>query len=696
MTNQIYIDHITNQFKQGTPVLFTGAGFSLDAFNCMSGDVHVPTVGSLSKSIWKLCFPDDKYDDETTLQDLYETALNTNPKGLQRLLEPMLRVNSQSLPDWYQTIFLMPWSRYYTLNIDNIEDAIPEKFQIPFALKITSGTTNESHVTREKAQYYLDVIHLNGTIDDLPYKVTFSMTQFAQRIARRDPNYMRLAAELLSRPFVFIGTTLNESPLWQHIELRKQEQLRGSRELRPRSYLVTPTLSPAKRALLAEYNIVWLEMSGEEFAKKILSNIRSQVSSGFEILHNRDNPAAISSFTAVSDLIQGDDKKTDYLIGQEPIWVDIKFNRVIARDSDEGILKKAKDVLKIQGDIKGLIAITGTAGAGKSSSLMQLAYKLSVSGYKIGWIDRDMNVVIRDVIGGMLSDEAPDALFIDDVDIFGSDVSSWLSTIMFNDNYPLVVVALRSSKIDGTLNKSFFRDKKVAYIEKTMPLLSEPDIGKLIDVLTREQRLGALKNKERQEQEFMFRKYSGRQLLVAMYSATSGDDFEDKIKSELLELENNQQFIYALISTASFYRHPLKREDIIIAAGDRVENSLNSLGTLLSRHLVVELPGDQKWIKSRHRLIAEIVSRELQTHGLLKDVIHGLLLVAATKGTSEKVGNYKRMLITFLNNKLLSRLLGYEQAKAIYGSLENLFSNDYHFWLHRGSLELHEGTANLF
>jgi hypothetical protein len=59
----------------------------------------------------------------------------------------------------------------------------------------------------------LDVIHLNGTLGDVPDGVTFSVTQYAQRLPGSDPIYRRLSAELLTSPFVFVGTSLDEPPL---------------------------------------------------------------------------------------------------------------------------------------------------------------------------------------------------------------------------------------------------------------------------------------------------------------------------------------------------------------------------------------------------------------------------------------------------------------------------------------------------
>ena len=85
---------------------------------------------------------------------------------------------------------------------------------------------------------------------------------------------MNFASDLLCRPVVIIGTRLDEPPLWQHVEYRRRHGGRGLRELRPRSYLVTPRLDRARKALLADLNIHWIPMTGEEFTSQVLDQVQ--------------------------------------------------------------------------------------------------------------------------------------------------------------------------------------------------------------------------------------------------------------------------------------------------------------------------------------------------------------------------------------------------------------------------------------
>ena len=255
--DKVYIPHLADQFRRAAPVLFTGAGFSRDAKNIEG--VAVPLADELCREIWAISFPGEKFEEGSSLRDLFEAARHRHAGKLKDRLTELLTIDPQDLPDFYQTIYSMPWLRCYTLNIDNLEDAVSRAFALPRRPRAVSAMNSPEPGERRADHNIIDVIHLNGTLADLPNDVTFSTLQYAERPSRPDPWYVCLVADLLSRPVIFIGTSLDEPPLWQYLELRRQKGGRRDRELRPRSYLVTPTLLRSRRALLAEFNIVWCQ-----------------------------------------------------------------------------------------------------------------------------------------------------------------------------------------------------------------------------------------------------------------------------------------------------------------------------------------------------------------------------------------------------------------------------------------------------
>ncbi|MGO9971933.1 MAG: SIR2 family protein [Solirubrobacteraceae bacterium] len=277
------------QMARAEVSLFTGAGFSYGAKD-MDG-APVPQVDDLRREIWDLVWPDEPFDDNSTLQDTYAAALEEGRNRLSRHLRRRLTVDPESLTVAHESWLSMPWRRAYTVNIDDVETAADRRFSLPRRARSHSALTDGLPGTSETELVF---VHLNGTLDDIP-DVTFTDPQYGQRLGQPNPLYHQLTAELLSYPVAFVGTTLREPLFWQYLTLRDDRGSRGVREMRPASYLVSPTLPPDRRRLLATYNIRWLPMTAAEFAERVLDQLGDASEAGFEVLRSL-SPRSGSSF----------------------------------------------------------------------------------------------------------------------------------------------------------------------------------------------------------------------------------------------------------------------------------------------------------------------------------------------------------------------------------------------------------------
>jgi tetratricopeptide (TPR) repeat protein len=505
-----------------------------------------------------------------------------------------------------------------------------------------------------------------------------------------------LSAELLSHPFIFIGTTLDESLLWQHIQLRSTRGGSGLGEFRRKSFLVIPHLDKAREVALSQYNVEWIPMDAETFAAEVLSKLGDTIAKGLNVISKRnatitDNELIVPE---VSTLIGGALIKTEFLLGSEPIWSDIQSGRAITRNSDDDLWNKVSELRKGKG-ARGIVLVTGTAGSGKSTALMRIALHLSSDGTRVGWIDRDSEVSLRGIRRAFQKGSAPDVIVIDDADLLGSDLGSTLREICLYPPYPLFVLGIRSGSVDRILNPAQLG--QTPSHEYTMPLLTDEDIAGLIDALTNDNKLGKLRGLTRIEQENALRDKTGRELLVAMIEATSGLRFEEKAVKEYEELDEDKKRIYAIVATATALQFSLSKKDILIAVGRQDNAVLNALDQLVRRNIILK-PGDtESSYRARHRVLGEIVERKLQSAGQLYDVIRGLIIVVATQVTPEmpRTAKPKRLLIRLINNAFLHRMLGREQASNLYGELESHLKNESHYWLQRGILEVEAGNLRL-
>lgn len=684
------IPYLTTQLENGRAILFTGAGFSMGAKN-IRGE-QMPGVTRLKEELWKLCFPDDPVDSESTLQNVYEAALIRNARETKEILTALLSVDGNSLPDWYSIYFKLPWSKYYTLNIDDLELRLNSKVWLERKIESVSGVIDRAENT-ESDKDTLRVVHLNGTIQDIPKRATFSMTQYAERLAREEPIYTQLSAELLSQPFVFVGTKLDEAPLWQHIQLRSTRGGSDLGELRPKSFLVTPHLDKAREVALSQYNVEWIPMKADQFANDVLSKLAGTMAKGINAISKRiaavtDSEAIIPE---VSALIGGQLARTEFLLGNEPIWADIQSGRAIVRNSDRELWEKISEVRRGKG-ARGIALVTGTAGSGKSTALMRIALRLSSDGTRVGWIDRDSEVSLRGIRKAFQNRVAPEVIVIDDADLLGSDLGPSLREMCLYSPYPLFILGIRSGRADRALNPAQLGQTPVH--EYTMPLLTNDDIAGLIDALTADNKLGELRGLTRPQQENVFREKAGRELLVAMIEATSGIRFEEKAVKEYEDLDGDKKRIYAVVAAATALQFSLTKKDVLIAVGRQDNTVLNGLDQLVRRNIIVIQGANYR---ARHRVLAELVQRKLQSAGELYDVLRGLVMVVATQVTPEmpRSSKPKRLLVRMINNSFLHQMLGAQQARNLYAELETSLKDEAHYWLQRGVLEVESGNLRL-
>ena len=680
---------LRSQVSRGEVVLFTGAGFSSDAKD-HSGRA-IPSSTDLKRELWELCYPGEAFDTSSSLGDLYGAALIRRRSDLTNLLQSRLTVHSDSLPEFYNTYLNFPWYRYYTLNVDDLESAVARRFSL--VRPVVSISTTIPHVELPSPRG-LEAVHLNGAVPGPPESLTFSESQYAERIANQEPWYARCVVDVTSRPVIFIGTVLSESLLWQHMHLRRRRENVG-RDLRPTSILVTKELPLPRRDILRDLRIYWLAGTAEEFAAEILPLLREEAKRGFVFIHRHIEGYPSEYIPLVSEAAaERPNVQTEYLLGDEPQWSDILAGRAVERSHDRSLLDIAEEILTNTRKSTAL-AITGTAGSGQSTALMSLVLKLSGNGVPVLWIDKNSEVTTLKMKNRVRESRERIVLAIDDADLYGRELVGLLRDLVPDSKEFLFVFAARSSKLDEICSV-IAATRELQIYEHVVPPLSDSDIDGLIEVLEKNNRLGILTGASAADRRKAFRDQAGRQLLVAMIQATSGENFERKAHDEYAKLEPSQKYPYALICVATSLRHALTRDEILLAQGDARDEALAAVERLVARHLVVPIPSRYEY-RCRHRVIADLVFNKLIELRELNDVLLGLAWALASK--TDPSGNRKsrthQFFVRVINHDFLLNTVGVIDARILYHRLETIQSWDYHYWLQRGSLEVETGDVRL-
>jgi hypothetical protein len=276
MSERERLGELRTVIRSGDVALFTGAGFSAEARDCEGRSL--PDARRMVSDLWRMLYGSAPVDD-STLSDLYDVALLQARDELRQYMSTRLRIGHQPLPQSFQRWFSAPWRRIYTLNVDDLEVAVARQYELPRPLVSVSalaprgersgdlGALSEASGTAEP-RAGLEIVHLNGIAGDDPEDVTFSTMQYAARLCAPDREYERLVHDLATRPFVFVGTTLDEVVLWKHVQLERQAN--GHRSPRRHSFLISPSLTRARQSLLASYRIQWIPATAAQIAEQLL------------------------------------------------------------------------------------------------------------------------------------------------------------------------------------------------------------------------------------------------------------------------------------------------------------------------------------------------------------------------------------------------------------------------------------------
>jgi hypothetical protein len=513
--------------------------------------------------------------------------------------------------------------------------------------------------------------------------VTFSDPQYGNRHTQSNPLYEQLAADLISYAVVFVGTELRESLFWRYLALRDDKGDRGVKEMRPRSYLVTPNLAKDRQRLLAAYNIEHIAATATEFADDILVQLGDGVSQGLRSIRMRQGLGGGKvALPSVPDLAsQAAPPRSEYLWGAQPTWDDIRSGRAVERAFESSLPKLPA---------YGCVALTGTAGTGVSTTLMRFALDLATEN-DVRWVGPNHEFDGRELSNYLKTHETPLVVCIDDADTFGRSLRDLVRDVVTTYTHVTLIIALRASRIDQILPD--WRPDGISTLELTVPELEDVDIDALLGALSRNSKLGALKSLSPAERVKELRHGCGRQLIVAMYEATHGDRFEHKLSEELGSLPAEQQLMYAITSLASSLRFPLTRDEILTSSGDVSNTGLFALNRLASRAILAQKTNTYG---ARHRVIAELITDVLRNNGQLLAPYRGLTrTMAARYDVSLRKTRETKLLTALLAHERIARNFATSDARVIYDDVEEFCKDDYHFWLQRGSLEVQDGSLTI-
>lgn len=709
MFSQYDHKYLQRLISRNDVVLFLGSGFSRGVTN--RGGYQFPTGNVLSQKIWEFLNLPGEFDG-TSLPDLFQAFLiNAKRKKAEKIDFLEYNLLCDLVPKQYETIAIPYWYKIYSLNIDNVLDKAFNQAKRPFHTLIHP---RDEFKERDQSLEETQIVYLHGKLPCDPEELVFSTKQYARSQLTQQPLYAQFVYDYSVKPTIFLGTDLNEPIFERYIEAREGKA--GYGELRPKSFLITPSLSVVRKEnFLKQYNVHHIEGTTEQFLEWLASLV-PELPSRREILKTTfPSLADVMSFSAISDIppkslkefsrgftrVPRDFKvdqngRSAFLRGASPTWNDIFLELDIPRtvtDSiyfsiDEELDEKRSDKLKVR-------AVVGSAGSGKSTVLRRMALQLAQNGRTVfssycDYIPQPNH--ISSVLDGF---NERVVLCFDNAKNVISKLRYLLESFVTLKNPPVVVLFIRTNhwdRLNHVLNPENFDVERFE-----IPNLDDREITDLIEKLESNNLLGTLGGMTHQQRVREFKNRAKKQILVAMKEATHGRSFNEIIRDEFNGIEPLEaQLLCLCVALNTELGFTNSKQDFVGFASVSHAEALALLDSALSGTILWVGAKDRFMI--RHRVLADFMIDNCASKEMLKEAYIRVLSVLAPElkyspASSRKFTLYKAL----VNHRTLYRRFEKDinKARRVYESISDYFREDYNYWLQYGSLEVEGDGGDL-
>jgi tetratricopeptide (TPR) repeat protein len=700
--------YLLRHLGRNETILFLGSGFSRDAKNQLGESF--PTGNALGEKLWEFIGYSGEYDG-TSLQEMYQAFTGVGVKRNKKIEFLNNNLLSGEIPEEYDYISKPFWYKIYTLNIDDIlEKVYRRESKKTQELIYPNDEFRERDQSLEKSQ----VVYLHGKLPCNPEEVIFSTKQYAKASLSNQPLYSQFVFDYATHPTIFVGTDLNEPLFERYIESREGKG--GYAELRPKSFIITPKLSPVKADILKnEYNVHHVAGTTEDFLQW-LKSIHSQLPERNEILKSTfPNLLSVlefadltnvpkfsikefaSSFKRVPTEYRVKDIRSGFLLGTNPRWNDIFKNLDIPRTLTSHLFNLINDRIIGKTDIsKQLVySIDGYAGAGKSTIIKRLGLTLSQNGITVFTSDSDYIPRVDYIVDVLTAVKERVVLIFDNAKNVIPQLDKLVKAFSVLDFPPIIVLALRSNQMDRL--KYIANPDIIEHQHFQIEDLDDDEINSLIAKLEENNLLGLLKGMPsyRRFKEFKYR--AKKQILVAMKEATQGKSFNEIISNEFNDITPPEAKLLCLcVALNTELGFTNTKQDFIGFSNVSHSEALSYLQTNLNG--IIMWTNDSNRFMLRHRILADYMIKHCANLAMLKSAYIRVLSILSpelkkSQGNSRKFNLYKSL----INHRILySRFKNdIEQAREVFDSLTSYFDDDAHFWLQYGCLEL-EGKGGDF
>ena len=626
-------------------------------------------------------------EDVITLSRAYAAAKRKNPDRLEEFIGSWF---TGCTPDWQHLLADFDWHRIWTLNIDDIIEAVFHRR----GTKIDRFDWTSRF--RDKPSAGTQIVHLHGFADKTSdgrvalKDLVFSINEYSA--TSRDPRswHTVFTDEFAERPFIVLGASLVE-------EFDLQQALTESAAATTRGFpcvIVLKRVSELQREELSDMGLMVIEADAQEFMKQLYDEVRkyrTTLQGTYGQVLSPETSRFLQQFTDLR-LYQPNQSENsrNFYLGYEPQWRNIL-------DDDDAVLETTESSLALIRAASGrgmtnqsIHILVGSSGVGKSTGLLRIARSFVGDGVPVFLFRGEEDL---DVAATMywLNRFPETMLFFNDCADFADSLGE-LAEKCASAHVRLAVVgaerSVRRNQLEHKIDPKFLAIKN----EYTYSTLSNRDIESLINKLGSRRRLGRVTSYNRNRQRDYFKKTASGRLFEGMASLEGGQGFKARVQNDYSLIKSgNLKRLYAASSIAYEIGHPLPIGVSSKISGLSVKELENRLVSDEQDSMIIETSG----VRLPHRLTASMVVESALSAEDKFEAMRGLLWTLAPHIDIQAIRHLTRpyrLVRRLMDQETVMRLLGPLRGRELYEMIQEPYDWNGRYWEQRALFESELGN----
>lgn len=662
---------LQNVLLKGSPILFTGAGFSKGALN--NYDEAIPDGGQLKKLLIEkllLCNENDENFSElnqASLSDLCSYC--ENQCSVLKVQDFLSEYFSYCKPQKYHEIVAnFPWSKIYTTNIDDLfENASRIK------LRVQNRAVQCTYTRADSIEY----IKLHGCVRNPSGKYVFSRQQYIDSMMHStDYRFSSFARDMQTENFVFLGFDMNEINLDYYLKLYQNAI---GHSINGQLFFVNPYPNLIFKDKISQIGGCIVEMSTEQFA-----NFLAKISENKVELKNGN---IIKGYVCVNKDFSSKKALKSYdsnlYLGYEPKWCDIYFDWDFINPQIEKLVENIKSVTE-QGNM--IVSIVGKAMCGKSIYLKRIGLDLVKANFETyEFIDRrfDYNYFLASIKN---SSDSRIALLVDNASFYYGAIRDLVNNMPPNKRIVVITTSrkyLHGRKRYNLISEASFYEE---YLEDNISVKERETFAKSISKKLDEKGfLGELKSLS-DEQRINFI-YKNIDLSTLLYKLTYGTRFKSRLreiyvrqKEKLKEESLDFLILLAIFKKVDLPYVPL--ELLGLLETDKYQLILDQLADF------IQILEDKKGVMLRNDILLDVILSKVNASKKI-ELLTRVLMTISPQATDKVHSYWNEIQSTLMKGKLLRSNLKMSNTdvKTMLVAIKNYYNEDFNYWIQVGIAE---------